>query len=151
MTTNRRAFASRSVCVQGRRVAHGRARAQPAAQPPDQSRRNAAPRLDGHRTAAHDGHELRDARDALQETVDLLTAADELDGVVALLVAQHARVELLQRGRELFRAAVHDLQLEQRELALDVIRARHIGDLYDVDELAELLADLVDHGIRTRS
>ncbi len=36
------------------------------------------------------------------------------------------------------------MQLEQRELALDVIGLRHVGDVDDVDELAELLLDLID-------
>jgi hypothetical protein len=35
---------------------------------------------------------------------------------------------------------------QQRELAFDVVGARHVGDLDDVDELAELLLDLIDDG-----
>ena len=89
-------------------------------------------------------------RRALQEPIDVLAAADELDRVVLAGVAQDARTELLDDGRELLRRAIRDVQLEQRELALDVIGLRHVGDVDDVDELAELLLDLIDDGFGSR-
>src|SRR5882672_951236 len=157
LMTRRRAFASRSVFVRGPGlIMEPLSIGSPA---PACSRRwNSSATFgrgraarDGHRAAADHGHHVGDSGDALQEPVDVLAAADELHRVMALRVVEHARVELLHRGLELLAGAVRDLQLEQRELALDVIRARHVGDLDHVDELAELLADLLDDGVGARS
>src|SRR5688572_27810442 len=96
---------------------------------------------DGHRAAANERHDVGDLRRALQKPIDVLAAADELDRVMLVRIAQDASSELLDDGLELRPCSVLGVQLEQRELALDVIGLRHVGEIDDVDELAELLFD----------
>ncbi len=103
--------------------------------------RRESPRGDGHGAAAHDGHDVGDCSDAFQESVDVLTAADDFDGVVTALIVEHARIELLERGGEL----VARRRSPRRSLNSASSRSmwselRHVGDVDDVDELAELLA-----------
>src|SRR5512145_195208 len=56
---------------------------------------------DGHCAAPHERHDVGDLRRALEEPVDVLAPADELDGVVLVRIAQHASPELLDDGLEL--------------------------------------------------
>src|SRR5688572_5514424 len=66
---------------------------------------------DGHGAAANERHDLRDLRRSLQEPVDVLAAADELDRVVLARIAQDPRPELLDDGLELRFPAVRYVQL----------------------------------------
>src|SRR5262245_65105419 len=61
---------------------------------------------DGHRAASNERHDVRDLRGALQEAIDVLTAADELDRVVLARIAQDASPELLDDRRKLRTLAV---------------------------------------------
>src|SRR5262245_47571077 len=84
---------------------------------------------DGHRAAANQRHDVRDLRRALQEPVDVLATADELDGVMLACIAQHTSAELLDDRLQLRAGSIRHMQLEQRELALDVIGLRHVREL----------------------
>src|SRR4029453_6400085 len=79
------------------------------------------------------------------ELVDLRLTVRKLDGKAFRFIRQyfatcfvHAR---LQRGELRRRRA----QLDQQQLALDVLIARHVVDVHDVDELERLIDDLLDH------
>ena len=65
-----------------------------------------------------------------QKTVDLVGAAGQFDGEMALMVIQNTTAEIDHHGFELLPRAPGQTQLEQGQLALDVIIAGHVeGDI----------------------
>ena len=56
-----------------------------------------------------------------------------------LVIAQNPRAELPDQHRERLAVVGGRLQLEQRQLALDMIAVGHVDDVHDIDELAQLL------------
>src|SRR4026207_524461 len=97
--TTRRALARRSACVTCAAVLMVLRLARASDEALASFERGAA--HDGHRPAANQRHDVRDPRRALQEPVDVLAAADELDRVVLACIAEDARSELLDDGFEL--------------------------------------------------
>src|SRR5690606_2180954 len=109
--------------------------------------RGARAARDRHRAAAHDRDDAGHPPRPRDEAVDVRPSADELDRDLRPLVIEDADVELPEHLLERARVAV-DRELDERELPLDVVNARHVGDVHDVDGLAELLRDLIDDLVR---
>src|SRR6185503_7920486 len=97
--TTRRALARRSACVACAAVLMVLRLARSEREALASFERDAA--HDGHRPAANQRHDIRDLRRALQEPVDVLAAADELDRVVLARIAQNPGSELLDDGLQL--------------------------------------------------
>ena len=78
------------------------------------------------------------------EALDVLGAADQLDGKVTFVIVENASAGLADECLERLAITRLQMQLEQCELALDMIVVGHIDDIDDVDQFAELFCDLVD-------
>ena len=86
--------------------------------------------------------------DELLERVDLLRRADELEDERVGAEVGDARVEDVGEREQLRAAVGRRGDLDQRELALDRLAVRELGDAEHVDELVHLLLDLLERRAR---
>ena len=63
----------------------------------------------------------------------------------SVAVAEDAAAGRVHQGRTASRCAGLHAQLQQRQLALQVVVAGHVVDGHHVDQLVQLVDDLLDH------
>mgnify|MGYP001262670766 CR=1 FL=1 len=67
------------------------------------------------------------------------------ESAMPLVVAQDVSTELLQHRGEFRSRILGNPHLEQRELPLDVVYARHVYDAHDIHQLAQLIRDPIEN------
>src|SRR5438132_1021537 len=82
--------------------------------------------------------------DRLQERVELLAGARELDGIALVGDVEDTAAEDVREPLHLVAVLARGAHLDEHQLALDVIAIGKIDDLDDFYQLVQLLGDLLD-------
>src|SRR5690606_28880210 len=99
-------------------------------------------------TAAH-GFQDRGGADGLDEAVQLVAGAGQLDGIHAGRHVDDLPTEDVGGALDLGALGAGGLDLDQHQFALDVSTFRQVHQLDHFDQLVEVLGDLLDHFLVT--
>src|SRR5579862_3195794 len=87
--------------------------------------------------------------DCLQERVELLAGAGQLDRVALVGDIEDAAAEDVGEALHLVAILAGRAHLDEHQLALDVVALGQVDDLHDLDKLVQLLGDLLDDVVGT--
>src|SRR5690606_12164270 len=102
---------------------------------------------DGDAATARDRRERADLLGFREESVDLVERPGALERAAHLGVVQDLGTVVLHELHDPGEGAGRQLELDDDQLALEVVAQRHVVDVDDVDQLGELGVELRDCGV----